>query len=99
MASALPNPADCCETCGCSSCATITCNTNAGIEVYDTIADLRASTQHDDDEYCVVLGLAAAWDGQGGQYVFISTMATADDGITIIQPTDVSGNGRWRKFA
>lgn len=50
-------------------------------------ATLRASTDHVDATFAIIPGL--------GLYEFIGLSSGTDDGLYILKPNDVSGNGRW----
>jgi hypothetical protein len=59
----------------------------AGLRSVGTRGD-SSSTRSDDDLIAVVAGTTTS-------YRWSSLSTAADDGSTVIQPTDVTGNGRW----
>jgi hypothetical protein len=42
-------------------------------------------------------GHATAGDGGGALWRWDSASSTADDGVTVVKPTNLSGNGRWKR--
>lgn len=99
MASALPQPTDCCQTC-CDDVTTVVDGTSGAPAVFDTKALLRADTGYFDDRYVIVLGDTVKYDGGGGSYVYDEDLTDADDGGTILKPNAIdSGDpGRYRQF-
>jgi len=73
--------------------------TGTTLQSIDTLANLRAANANSfPDLFVIVLdGYGAANDGGGGLFVWRATSTAADDGGTIIRPTNVpSGSpGRW----
>lgn len=65
------------------------------METVNTIADLRNSTIHLNENLVYVKGYWYAGDGGGGYFSFNSTLSEADNEGTIIKPISVSSNGRW----
>lgn len=67
----------------------------------NSIADLRAivvlsaSFLSTTGRFAVVGGYYSEGDGGGGEYTYDADNATADDGGSVIKPTNVTGNGRW----
>lgn len=60
---------------------------------YDDIPALRAETTHNDGDLAGVLVIA---DGYNNSiYEYDASSSESDNGITVIKPDDVSGNGRW----
>ncbi len=64
--------------------------------VAETVAGLRL-IKGVDRGVCLLLGGAAAFDGDGGLFAYDAADDTSDDGAATIKPTAVSGDGRWRK--
>lgn len=65
---------------------------------YSTVAALKLETNLVNNVSAFVLGLNAAFDGQGGVYCFQAASAAADNGTTVIQPATLPPTGRWLKF-
>ena len=100
MASALPTANDCCSACSGISVTVTTATAATTTLFYDTIAALRAGASPTaSDMLAIVRGDAAAWDGGGGDYIWVSNSTATDDGINYIKPSDkaVGDQGRWRK--
>lgn len=81
-------------------------STNSSIT--KNISDLRATNYHltaslkkdaDDKPMVNVAGYYNRGDGGGGLFYWDDTAALADNNGTIIKPTSVSGNGRWKRLA
>lgn len=70
---------------------------NSKTQTFDTISDLRTRSAIDD---CTVnvSGYYAIGDGGGGKFYYDATSSEDDDGGLIIKPTDVVGDGRWKRF-
>lgn len=68
---------------------------------YDTIADLRSQPIADSPLWtkrslAMTFGSAAPLDGTFGFYAWDPTSVAADDGVNVIKPTLITGEGRWR---
>jgi hypothetical protein len=62
---------------------------------FDSLADLRASEHLFEGEIVVVLGVESKGDSDGLLYRY-SESSTADDNEgSVIQPTIITGAGRW----
>lgn len=69
-------------------------------QVVNNYAELRNIQSSNAPKQIGVLGAIVAGDGGAGEFYWNATSTAADNGGTIIQPTAVSGAGRWfRKFA
>lgn len=68
------------------------------IKVSPTLANLRARQGPSDlsGAIAILYGGTVAFDQSVKVYVWDKTSAAADNGTTVIQPTAVTGNGRWR---
>lgn len=64
----------------------------------NTINDLRGITGSATDNFYNVLGYYAPGDHGGGDFYWDASSADTDNGGTIIKPTAVSGNGRWKRL-
>ena len=70
-----------------------------GFYVVDTFAAMKAIvTVGMTLSQVTIRGLAAAYDGGGGLYVWGAASVAADDGISVATPTDSVGAGRWIKL-
>ena len=74
------------------------------VSCFDTIADLRTFPAADNPNWtqraiAQVFGQATVFDGQFLWYSWDPTSALADDGVSTIKPTQISGSGRWRLSA
>ena len=99
MASALPQPTDCCQTC-CDDVTTTVNTSGSGVTVFQTKAELRADIGYFDDRPVWVLGDTVAYDGGGGTYVYDEDSTDADTGGTILKPDAISSAaaGRYRQY-
>jgi hypothetical protein len=78
---------------------------NSFVQSTDLVTDLRnfvgatvpASAGQDTGTEVYARGLASVGDGFGGMFYWNSKSTAADDGATVIQPTAVTGPGRWLK--
>ncbi len=68
------------------------------IVVSATLANLRLRRGPADQSGAVAImfGLSAAFDQAVKIYVWDKDSSTADNGTSVIKPTAVTGNGRWR---
>lgn len=67
---------------------------NTATYTYDTFTDLRLTTG-DTSSSVTVLGASTINDGNGGRFYYDATSTATDDGLNIIQPTPITGAGRW----
>jgi len=70
---------------------------------YDSIADLRSQPMANNPNWsrralAVTFGNLTAMDGTFGFYAWDPTSVAADDGSSIIKPTDILAAGRWRRI-
>lgn len=75
----------------------MTGGTTTGFFVVDDLADLRALPSLSTNQFAVLEGGAAEFDGNGGTYTWVAGATDADDGITYIRPNDYTTGGLWRK--
>lgn len=61
----------------------------------DTINDLQNLQPDDIHNVVFVKGYASALAGDGAEFIYDSTSATATNTVSVFKPTSVSGNGRW----
>lgn len=59
------------------------------------MSDLRSTVGVTLNDTILLLGYNAVNDGGEGEFYWVPTSALADDGGAVIQPTLVTGNGRW----
>lgn len=104
MPSTLPNPTNCCTTCNTTiDLGALIAQTVQGacctLVVPSTTA-LRAVTtlQRSTSTLYIKLGDATPGDGMGHVYYFDSASSAVDDGLSVVQPDDVSGAGRFLQF-
>lgn len=69
----------------------------ANITSFDNVAQLRASTIYTKASQAYTKGYYAAGDGGGTSFYWDATSGLADDGIYVLKPTAITGNGRWLK--
>ncbi len=70
---------------------------NSKTQTFDSIADLRTRAGVGDSTVNVS-GYYTPDDGGGGQFYYDETSEEDDNGGLIIQPTPVSGAGRWKRL-
>lgn len=100
MASALPTPS--CASSSTSACTCTALETALADLTFDTIAIWKStpSTTYVDGLRFTILGYTSAYDGQGGTYIWEAASVTADDGINILIPNDIThpAAGRAQRF-
>lgn len=66
--------------------------------VFDSVAGMRLGPDPTHRSIGILLGNASAFDASlNGIYSYDKDSVLADDGITVIKPTAVTGAGRWRQ--
>ena len=104
MASALPNPNDCCN---CADGTAITSTTldnyittivtgsTVGYYAVDTLNDLRALPTATTNRKATTWGRNAVDDELGGVWRWANTRTDADDGNRYVRPNDYTSAGVW----
>lgn len=90
MASTLPALDSCCDPC--VGAATVEFTGSVGIflvEDLTALADIPASPLNQQSRVATTAGLV-------GDYIWVNDSVVADDGFTVIAPSD-GGVGRWHK--
>ncbi len=68
--------------------------------LFDTAYNLTVSSGDElSSNLVTTVGLAEIDDGEGGIFAWSPTSLETDDGINVIQPTSVSGAGRWLRVS
>ncbi len=70
---------------------------NSKTQTFDNIESLK-EVGATEDALVSVLGYYTANDGGGGMFIYDTTSEADDDGGLVIQPTVVSGAGRWLRI-
>ena len=65
--------------------------------VVDTVEALRALPSSDEYSIAFTRGELTKWDGFGRTYMWDATGVEADNGASIIRPSDFDGAGLWRQ--
>lgn len=101
MASTLPSPITCCNTCS-GQTVTIEITSggvatgNAGMFVVETLAALRAISSASINRYAFLLGDTVKYDfGAAKQYYWDQASTDADNPFTVVVPDDAPVSGRW----
>ena len=91
MAATLPVANDCCSPCG--STDELEVSSSFGFFVVDDIAALRSLDDSELNRFAEV----STGPVTVGSYVWSATSGAADNGTTIIKPTNSVSDGRWLK--
>lgn len=83
---------------GCCNEATSASATPIGWYLVDNRAEARELTSSANNKVAVLKGLVDAGDGLGGIYTWDNANTEADDGVTVLEPDDSTGAGRWIKL-
>lgn len=83
---------------GCCQTTTSVSATPQGWFVEDNRVDLRALPSSPANKFCALQGLVDRGDGLGGIYTWYNDNEDADDGVTVLEPDDSTGAGRWIKL-
>ena len=105
MASALPNPTDCCNCADGTAITTTTLDayiqsvvTGSAVGFYavDTLIALRAISTAATNKYAIVFG---ATPSDLTQWKWNNSGTNADDGVNYVRPSDFTTAGVWAKAA
>ena len=105
MASALPNPNDCCNCAdGTATTATtldayiqsVVTGSAVGFYAVDTLTALRAIATAATNKYAIVFG---ATPSDLTQWKWNNSGTNADDGVNYVRPSDFTTAGVWEKAA
>lgn len=101
MAGLLPNPSACCDPCE-NGIRTSISLPDVIIDILDlfsadNVAALRLIATH--PPFAILRGFSTPGDGGGGLYYYDVASTATDDGQDVIQPTDVTGAGRYIALA